>query len=274
MRSDSFVKEKRIEMNESIRNELGALFNDDISMSIYKELLQAVPWDKPGDFYELKYYPDIEKMYYWDEDYWNSYTFSDSQKETEEATVLDCGAYIGDSVESICELIPQKNIWYYAFEPSPENVAEIYKNECVRSLGDNFKVFACGVGNRNEKQLFESDYTMEGGRFVEEAIEKSYLADLEIHTNTLEIRRLDDLNLEVHGRLYIKMDVEGSELEALKGAENLIKTNRPFLAICLYHRKNDLMQIPLYIKSIVDNYHFYLRGGCHTILWAIPKECE
>lgn len=68
------------------------------------------------------------------------------------------------------------------------------------------------------------------------------------------------------------MDIEGAELDCLKGAEKLIKTLKPKLAICLYHKPMDLFTIPLYLKSIVPQYRFKLRQHHHpifdTVLYA------
>lgn len=50
------------------------------------------------------------------------------------------------------------------------------------------------------------------------------------------------MNLEIKGQLYIKMDIEGSEMAALMGAKETIKRHKPYLAICVYHRKNDLTE--------------------------------
>ena len=62
---------------------------------------------------------------------------------------------------------------------------------------------------------------------------------------------------------YIKMDIEGSEMRALRGAERTIQRFRPKLAICVYHRPADLWEITNYIA---DRYRFYcLFLGHHSL---------
>lgn len=72
---------------------------------------------------------------------------------------------------------------------------------------------------------------------------------------------------------FIKMDIEGAELEALKGAREAIGTYLPKLAICVYHRPEDMITIPQYIKSISSNYKLYLklhgRSSSDLVLYAI-----
>jgi hypothetical protein len=58
---------------------------------------------------------------------------------------------------------------------------------------------------------------------------------------------------------YIKFDVEGAELEALKGAEQTVKKYRPAMGISIYHRERDLIDIPVYIKQLVPEYRLYFR---------------
>lgn len=74
----------------------------------------------------------------------------------------------------------------------------------------------------------------------------------------------------------IKLDVEGAELDALKGAAETIARDRPKLIICLYHKPRDLYEIPLYIKNLVGCYKMHLAhssaGFTDTILYAAPEE--
>lgn len=72
---------------------------------------------------------------------------------------------------------------------------------------------------------------------------------------------------------FIKMDIEGSELAALHGAEKTICSQRPKLAISLYHRLEDVIEIPKYLLSLIPDYRFYLRHytfwDSETVLYAI-----
>ena len=72
---------------------------------------------------------------------------------------------------------------------------------------------------------------------------------------------------------FIKMDIEGAELEALRGAESIIRKQRPKLAICVYHKPEDIWTIPMYILSLQNDYRLFLRhysfGDTETVLYAI-----
>lgn len=72
---------------------------------------------------------------------------------------------------------------------------------------------------------------------------------------------------------FIKLDVEGAELRALQGARNAIIRNRPRLAISIYHKAEDIFEIPEYILSLHNDYKLYIRhyqfSDCETILYAI-----
>ena len=61
------------------------------------------------------------------------------------------------------------------------------------------------------------------------------------------------------GITFIKMDIEEAELNVLKGAEKLIKTYKPKLAVCVYHKREDIWEIPRLILSYVPEYKMYIR---------------
>lgn len=71
------------------------------------------------------------------------------------------------------------------------------------------------------------------------------------------------------------MDIEGSELDALAGARNIIRKGMPILTICLYHRYDDLWRIPLFINSLAGEYRLFLRPheieGWQLVCYAIPS---
>jgi hypothetical protein len=88
----------------------------------------------------------------------------------------------------------------------------------------------------------------------------------------VEVKRLDDV---IGGRnvTFLKMDVEGAELKTLYGAEEIIKRCRPKMAICIYHRAEDLWTIPQYVLSLHSDYRFYVRSyhpsSAETVLYAL-----
>src|SRR5574344_740893 len=67
---------------------------------------------------------------------------------------------------------------------------------------------------------------------------------------------------------FIKLDIEGAEIDAIKGATRLFKNGSPF-AICVYHKPSDIWQIPKLIKSINPNYKFYLRHYTTSIFETV-----
>lgn len=76
--------------------------------------------------------------------------------------------------------------------------------------------------------------------------------------------------------IFEKMDVEGSELKALEGAERTIRINKPRLAICIYHKRMEVLEIATYLLELVLEYKFYIRHYCsnmwETVLYAVvPK---
>lgn len=72
---------------------------------------------------------------------------------------------------------------------------------------------------------------------------------------------------------FIKLDIEGAEINALRGAEYTIKTYCPQMAVCVYHKPEDIWEIPAILLKYNPQYKFYLRHyslcDFDTVLYAI-----
>ena len=97
---------------------------------------------------------------------------------------------------------------------------------------------------------------------------------------TINTTTIDDLKQEKNIKKidFIKMDIEGSEMPALIGAQKTILSDRPQLAISIYHSLSDFVDIPLYLNELLKNknYTFYFEHYSYNIfesvLYAIPNE--
>ena len=72
------------------------------------------------------------------------------------------------------------------------------------------------------------------------------------------------------------MDIEGAEIDAIKGGIHTIKNCKPMLMISLYHKPEDLIEIPLLLNEICKEYNFFIRyhayNGFDIVLYAFPKQ--
>lgn len=170
--------------------------------------------------------------------------------------IVDCGAYNGDTAKRFLENIPGCRV--IALEPDEKNFEALQQCEL-----DGLKALKVGVWSENTTLRFLSH----GGGTACGVI--STLGD-----TTIEAKALDNI-IECKSATYIKMDIEGIELEALKGAANIIKKMKPKLAICIYHKPQDFFEIPLYIKKLNPDYKLYVHQHgdtedlYETVLYAV-----
>lgn len=167
--------------------------------------------------------------------YFNEDYFSEMCLKNEKITIFDIGAYIGDSWANFAFLFGNNLKKIYAFESN-----KIYFD-------------------RAKKRAAKFRY-------------KNVIECLNITLDN-EKNKLDDIHLKISGRLFMKLDVEGAEMEILKGATEMIKKYKPNLAICVYHYIDDVWKIPEYLKSLVPEYKFVLRGGAHMVCYGVA-ECN
>lgn len=180
-----------------------------------------------------------------------------------EEVIVDCGACDGTTELQFAEWTRNTYKKIYAFEPNKANqhkCLQFYENNALRDI----ELIPKGTWSRNTTLSFSADQgEVDAGGGV---IDGNGVSNVMVTT-------IDDVvgNDKV---TFIKMDVEGAELESLKGAAETIKRNAPRLAICIYHKQEDLWTIPSYILKLNSNYRFYIRHYCsitwETVLYAIP----
>ena len=145
------------------------------------------------------------------------------------------------------------------FEPNPDQFAMTRER-----LGENDNVdyYPCGLYDRDGTVRFSPNPEDSGTARVSEQ------GELEV-----KVARLDSV-LAGKRVTFIKMDIEGSELAALHGAAETIRTQKPRLAICVYHKPEDMWEIPSYILSLNSDYKLYFRHysitDTETVLYAVP----
>ena len=189
----------------------------------------------------------------------NQYFPEDIIQLSEPEIFLDGGAFTGDTLNDYLKYakVPFKK--YICLEPDPQNLIALNNNIVSKNLS-NIQVIEIAVGNENAALKF--DATGGGG---------AGLSD----TGTINVNcaRIDDFFNEEF--TFMKFDIEGAELSALKGAYNTIQKFKPKLAVCIYHLPNDLWEIILYIKEQFPFYDFSVRthqyDGLDFVLYAIPN---
>lgn len=220
------------------------LFADEYSKKVfdaYLKIYDGVPSD------------DIELAE--DGTYYNELT-----RDVREGGLVDCGAYTGDSIQTFVNTYG-KDRKIFAFEPDEKNYSKLLEN----TAGLDVVAVPTGVWSSQMTLYFSS------GKDAASGIQKD--GKIQIKTDTIDHVVAD------HKIAFIKMDVEGSEFEALKGAANVIQRDMPVLAISAYHKQEDLITLPQFIVSCENKdfkYDLFLRHhGCtvpELVLYGIPTK--
>ncbi len=177
----------------------------------------------------------------------NIYFYEDKVNLKDGDIAIDGGAN-SDSFEfqhstTFAKLVKEKG-FVYAFEPV-ERVYKALLQDIERSGLTNIKALKKGLWWTEDTAHFSDDGV---GGIVKNDLSKVELTSLDNFVEEEKLNRVD----------FIKMDIEGAELEALEGAIQTIKTFKPKLAICIYHKPEHFSSIPLFIKKLVPNYKIYL----------------
>ena len=174
---------------------------------------------------------------------------------------VDCGAFRGDTVERFIDWCGGNYEKIFAIEADPVNFAALEKLITAKNY-KNVVPVNCGVWNEKTTLTFAD--TNNGCSHISDE------GNIKINADTID-------NITGGEKIsFIKMDIEGAELAALQGAAETIKKFKPALAICAYHKGEDLITLPQFIKSLNPNYKLYLRkhtlaADSELVLYAIPQ---
>lgn len=159
----------------------------------------------------------------------------------ENEVYVDCGVYVGDTILSYIAQYGGQYKSIYGYELAPSTYEKARSN-----LKDFERVYLrnAGVSDKNGTMTF-IDSIGAGNRL---------LPGGNVVGNIVRID--DDIKEDI---TLIKMDVEGAEIAALRGAQNHIIRSKPKLAISLYHKVPDLLDVPKLIRQFVPEYKFYFQ---------------
>ena len=173
--------------------------------------------------------------------------------------VIDCGAFVGDTIE--------KFIWQHeghlkkiiGFEPDTQNFAAMAKRVARLREEWNFSteaisIYPYGVSDKSSVSYIHRDTNRSTG--------SSVTSEAGNGTEEIQTVALDDF-LDEEKVTFIKADIESYEYRMLKGAEKIIKQYRPRLGVCIYHNATDFYSLPLLVKELCPEYKLMIRH--HTL---------
>ncbi len=173
---------------------------------------------------------------------------------------VDCGAMTTGTIEDFVRFCEGGYEKIFAFEPNANSWHNIQNVLHEKGIA-NVELINKGCWHENATLGFDSNAEMPGS------------SRLDVQSaNSIEVVTIDSVVGE-STITFIKMDIEGSELNALHGAANTIKRCKPRLAISLYHKPSDIIDIPAYLLSLVPEYTLYIRQHTYflyeTVLYAV-----
>ena len=231
-RNDHLIDAKTLLEHAEDFNYLYNNLSDDFSRACLEYCLKG---RLTGEDYEFEY-PNWTN---------SEYFFNEFMNWEDCKCVIDCGAYVGDTIDEFKIKRPDNcsdEYKIYAFEPDKDTYLKLKNN-----YDNDDRIIAINAAT----------YSYDGKIGFDDGDETMSSVNCMVGS-TIECRMIDSVvqNQKVD---FIKMDVEGSELASLEGAKQCIKKDTPILAICIYHKLEDFWTIPRFIKNINNNYKLFIR---------------
>jgi FkbM family methyltransferase len=215
------------------------------------EFLRHLEFRLTGDFACLRP-PDADTQYFPDRLF----------RPLEDECFVDCGAFDGDTLRALADWTGGRFRRAIAFEADPANFAALERTVAGdERLHGKVHAIQEAVGGERCKLRFAASGLASAAISASGAIE-------------VQCSPLDEALADEHPT-YIKMDIEGAEMDALLGASALLKRERPALAICAYHLQDHLWRIPQRIHDLLPEGRLLLRPHCadgfDLVCYSIPS---
>ena len=211
-------------------------------------------------FYEISFTPIKERLFWpreypldgvyqvatetFDPDDWHFYQKKYTEVQQDEQ-ILDVGAAEGLFALTVIDrckkiiMIEPNDFFYHSLRKTFEN------------YGQKIKIYNLAVGNTEGEIVFDQN-SLSGH------------IDHDNQKGTKKVISKIDTILQDETRItYLKADLEGYEMEMLRGASQTIKKHKPKIAITTYHSENNSLDIINYVKGLVPQYEFYTKGVFH-----------
>lgn len=186
---------------------------------------------------------------------------------------VDVGTFTGDTVLEFEKYNTNPNCEIVAFEMDDE----LYKiaDSNLKKINKKISLIKKAVSNKDGictlKASLGSMQSITNDTF--DNIEKEEMNGISFETITLDSHFSDRIDELSNKKILLKMDIEGAEMEALSGMTNFIKKTHPTIAVCVYHKADDLFNISDFISKCDSSYQFRLRhysdNQTETVLFAI-----
>jgi len=179
---------------------------------------------------------------------------------------VDGGAFDGDSIRTFlyhrCEAFSR----IHAFEPDARTFPKLqsFVSSLQPTLAERILAYPYALADRDGI----ADFTALGNH-------SSFLGASAGSVTSVRMVALDQL-IGGENVTFIKLDLEGGEMPAIAGAEEIIRRRRPIVTVAVYHKPSDLLDIPLRLRALCNDYSFHLRThsnfGFDIVLYAVPRE--
>lgn len=227
-----------------------------------KDVLRSIlNFRMSGSIEYMKNFSDRQAVQYFEE-----FLLPPHQSST--STFLDVGAYDGQTSLLFSKLF-DKYTAIHCFEPSKNNFLSLQKN--LTQLRDIY-LHNLIVGDVCSDQ---NKMSGDGSTAYVNSNIPNYNSSPDALGNSVQSITIDSLNFEPRQNYILKVDTEGFEGKILLGAEKFIYKAHPIIAVSVYHKPNDILDIPRQILSIRSDYLIYLdhytQGFMETVMFFIPK---